>query len=75
MRLQRFSEEESGTGDIYTIRIAVNRFFSDTARFKTSCRRGRLEATRAEGTNGGHAVDSGSRSEVRGERLSRSVME
>ena len=61
MRLQRFVEEESGTGDIYAIRIAANRFFSDTARLKKSCRRGRLEATRAERMNGGHAVDGGSR--------------
>ena len=34
-------------------------FFSDTARLKKSCRRGRLEATGPEGTNGGHAVDGG----------------
>ena len=61
MRLQRFSEEESGTGDIYAIRIAVNCCFSDTARLKKPCRRGRLEVTRAEGTNGGHAVKGGSR--------------
>ena len=59
---------------IFAIRIADNRFFSDTACLKTSCRRGRLEAT--EGTNVGHAVDGGSRSsEIRGEGLSRSVME
>ena len=35
------------------------RLFFDTARLKKSCRRGRLEA--AGGTNGGHAVDGGSR--------------
>ena len=39
-------------------------------------RRRRLDATGAEGTNGGHAVDGGSRLlEVRGDRLSGSVME
>ena len=43
---------------VYAIRIAVNRFFSDAARLKKSCRRGRLEAT--GGTNGGHDVDGGS---------------
>ena len=42
----------------------------------TACRRGRLEATGAEGTNGGHAVDDGLRLlEARGDRLSGSVME
>ena len=41
-----------------------------------SRRRGRLEATRTGGTNRGHAVDGDSRrSEVRGECMSRSVME
>ena len=39
-------------------------------------RRGRLEATGAVGTNGGHAVEGGSRLlEARGDRLSGSVME
>ena len=47
--------------NIYAIRTAVNRFFSDMARLKKSCRRGRLEATRAEGMNGGHAVEGGPR--------------
>ena len=46
---------------VYAIRIAVNRFSRDTARLKKSCRRGRLEAIGAEGTNGGHAVEGGSR--------------
>ena len=32
-------------------------------------------AARAEGTNGGHAIDGGSRSKVRGNRLLGSVME
>ena len=37
---------------------------------------GALEATGAEGMNGGYAVDGGSRLlEVRGDRLSGSVME
>ena len=36
-------------------------FFSDTARLKKPCRRRRLEAMRAEGTNGGHDVEDGSR--------------
>ena len=41
-----------------------------------ACCRGRLEATGAKGTNGGHAVDGGSRLlEVRGDRLSESVKE
>ena len=35
--------------------------FSDTARLKKSCRRGWLEAIGAEGTNGGHVVEGGSR--------------
>ena len=34
-------------------------FFSDTAGLKKVCRRGRLEATGAEGTNEGHAVEGG----------------
>ena len=47
---------------VYAIRIAVNRFFSRYGSFKKrSCRQGRLEAIGAEGTNGGHAVDGGSR--------------
>ena len=55
---------------VYAIRIAVNRFFSDTAHLKkSSCRQGRLKAIGAEGTNGGHAVDGGSMlSEVRSDR-------
>ena len=61
---------------VYAIRIAVNRFFSDTTSFKKSGRRGRLEAIGAEGTNKDHTVEGGSRlSEVRGERFSGSVME
>ena len=46
---------------VYAMRIAVNRFFSDTARLKKSRRRERLEAIGAEVTNGGHAVEGGSR--------------
>ena len=46
---------------VYAIRIAANRVFSDTARLKTSCPPRRLEAIGAEGTNGGRAVDGGSR--------------
>ena len=46
---------------VCAIRIAANRFFSDTARLRTSCPRRRLEAIWAEGTTGGHAVDGGSR--------------
>ena len=48
-------------------------FFGGSMR---ACRRGRLEATGAEGTNGGHAVEGGLRLlEARGDRLSGSVME
>ena len=58
--LQRLTEEESGTVFTpYVLRSIV--FFSDTVRFKKFCRRGRLKATRAEGTNGGYPVDDGSR--------------
>ena len=53
--------------NIYAVRIAVNRWFS-TARpafnmlcQDKACRRGRLEASGAGGTNGGHAVDGGSK--------------
>ena len=46
---------------VYAIRIAANRFFSDTARLKTSCPPRRLEAIGAEGANGGRAVDDDSR--------------
>ena len=39
-------------------------------------RRGRLEATKAVGTNGGHAVEGGSRLlEARGDRLPGSTMD
>ena len=47
--------------NVYALRIAVNRFFCATARFKKSGHRGRLEAIGAEGINGDHAVDGGSR--------------
>ena len=53
------NSKESGT--VSTPRIAVNRIFSDTARLKKCCRRGRVKATRAGGTNGSRAVDGGSR--------------
>ena len=46
---------------VYAIRIAVNPFPPDTARLKKSCRRERLEAIGAGGTDGGHAVDGVSR--------------
>ena len=39
----------------------LDRCFSAATEFKTSCRRGRLEAIGAEETNGGHAVNGGSR--------------
>ena len=62
------------------VHIAVNHWFFEARPAlkmlcqKKSCRRERLEAT--EGTNGGHAVDGGSRlSDVRGERLLRSTVE
>ena len=61
MKLQRFSEE-SGTGEYLRHIYCGHSFFLRYSSFKQrSCRRGRLEAIRAEGTNGGHAVDGGSR--------------
>ena len=83
MRLQRFWRlDDWGINcrkrrrTVYTIRITVNRFFSATARKKRSCRRGRLEAIGAGRTDGGHAVEGGSRLwDVRIERLSVSVIE
>ena len=61
---------------IYAIRVAVNRYFSNTAGLKKSYRRGRLEAIEAKGTNRGNAVDGGSRLwDTRDERLSGSVLE
>ena len=55
MRLQRFSDEDNGTGEYLCRTYCDQSFF---LRYK-SCRRGRLEATGE--TNGGHAVDGGSR--------------
>ena len=55
----------SGTGETFTRRAEIR-----------ACRRGRLEATGAVGTNGDHAVDGGSRLlEVRVDRFSGNVME
>ena len=55
----------SGTGEIFTCRAEIR-----------ACRRGRLEATGAVGTNGDHAVKDGSGLlEVRVDRLSGNVME
>ena len=68
--------------NIYAVHIAVNRWFfiarpalNGRARISV-CRRGRLEAIGAEGTNGGHAIDGSLRLlEVRGDRLLGSIME
>ena len=53
----------------------LDRCFSAATDLKKACRQGRLEAIGAEGTNGDHAVEGGSRLwNVRGDRLSVSVM-
>ena len=53
-----------------------DRFFSVVTDSKRLSCRERLEAIAAEGTNGGHAVEGGSRVwDARGDRLSGSVME
>ena len=54
----------------------LDRCFPAAADSKRSCRRGRLEAIGAEGTNGSHAVEGDSRLwDVRSDRLSGSVMQ
>ena len=66
MRLQRFLDD----------RWFQERYERNVHAVRMACRRGRLKATGAVGTNGSHAVEDGSRLlEVRGDRLSGSVME
>ena len=73
MRLQRFWEDrwfgtQKSSG-------AARAKYLRRARIR-ACRRVRLEARGAEGTNEGHVVEGGSRLlEARGDRLSGSAME